>query len=171
MSPSADSAVFPGRFTSRVAEPMVLFLIGMRLNRLWKVWKWLPVAAAMPRMMRELETDPDLGLIHSQGALLPRGPVLIQYWRSFEHLERFAHSKLMPHLSAWGAFNRKVGASGDVGIWHETYLVQPGGVESIYTNMPRFGLAAATEHLPATGARERARQRLQPPSASAIETG
>ena len=33
--------------------------------------------------------------------------------------------------------------SGDVGIWHETYLVRAGGYEAIYGNMPRIGLAAA----------------------------
>jgi hypothetical protein len=155
-----SSTVFPGRFTARVDQPVVLFLIGMRLNRLWKLWKWLPVAAAMPKMMRELEGDPEHGLLHSQAGLLNGGPVLIQYWRSFEHLERFAKSKLLPHLSAWGRFNRNVGATGDVGIWHETYLVEPGEVESIYSNMPRWGLAAATQHLDAAGAQESARQRL-----------
>ncbi|HVS16630.1 MAG TPA: DUF4188 domain-containing protein [Thermoanaerobaculia bacterium] len=159
--------VFPGRFTARVDEPIVVFLIGMRINRPWKLWKWLPVAAAMPRMMRELEGDPEHGLLHSQGGLLAGGPVLLQYWRSFEHLERFAKSKLLPHLSAWGRFNREVGAGGDVGIWHETYLVEPGATESIYTNMPRWGMAAATRHVSASGVHESARQRLGRPPVAA----
>jgi hypothetical protein len=33
--------------------------------------------------------------------------------------------------------------SGDVGIWHETYLVPAGRYEAIYGNMPRMGLATA----------------------------
>jgi hypothetical protein len=41
-----------------------------------------------------------------------------------------------------------VKASGDVGIWHETYLVRSGGYEAIYGNMPRIGLAAAAGHGP-----------------------
>ena len=38
-------------------------------------------------------------------------------------------------------------ASGDVGIWHETYLVRAGAYEAIYGNMPRIGLAAAGDHV------------------------
>jgi hypothetical protein len=53
-----------------------------------------------------------------------------------------------------------IGADGSVGIWHETYLVQPGQYEAVYGNMPVFGLAAATAHLPAIGRRETARRRL-----------
>jgi hypothetical protein len=52
------------------------------------------------------------------------------------------------HLPAWRWFNRAVKASGDVGIWHETYLVRAGGYEAIYGNMPRVGLAAAAGHGP-----------------------
>jgi hypothetical protein len=44
----------------------VVFLIGMRLNKPWKVWKWLPVATAMPRMLIELAKQPHLGLLHAE---------------------------------------------------------------------------------------------------------
>jgi hypothetical protein len=37
---------------------------------------------------------------------------------------------------------------GDVGIWHETYLVPAGRYEAIYGSMPRIGLAAAGGHVP-----------------------
>lgn len=47
---------------------------------------------------------------------------------------------------AWRDFNRLIGDSGDVGIWHQTYLVRAGEYESLYGNMPRFGLAAAGSH-------------------------
>ena len=33
--------------------PITVFLIGMRVNRWWKPWAWLPVIAAMGRMLRE----------------------------------------------------------------------------------------------------------------------
>lgn len=42
----------------------VVFLIGMRINKPWKVHKWLPVAMAMPRMLKQLQSDPKLGLLH-----------------------------------------------------------------------------------------------------------
>ena len=52
-----------GRWTSRFEAPFVLFLIGMRINKPWKVHRWGPVAAAMPRMIRELEANPQLGFL------------------------------------------------------------------------------------------------------------
>src|SRR6266540_1063721 len=88
------------------------------------------------------------------------GPVLIQYWRSFEDLERFARHPSDPHLKAWKKFNQTIGADGSVGIWHETYTVNPDQFESVYGNMPKFGLGAAIEHVQAIGRRETARKRL-----------
>jgi Monooxygenase af470-like len=52
-----------------------------------------------------------------------------------------------------------VRASGDVGIWHETYLVSAGSYEAIYGNMPRIGLATAGEHLPTADLAESAARR------------
>ncbi len=43
------TAVIPGRFAARMEEPFAVFIIGMRINKLWAVHKWLPVAKAMPR--------------------------------------------------------------------------------------------------------------------------
>jgi hypothetical protein len=53
-----------------------------------------------------------------------------------------------------------VGKSGVVGVFHETYQVQPGQHEAVYVNMPRFGLANAFAHVPAVGRRATARRRL-----------
>ena len=67
----------------------------------------------------------------------------MQYWRSFADLERFARDASLPHHAAWRDYNRRVGTDGDVGVWHETYQVRAGQYESVYANMPMFGLAAA----------------------------
>lgn len=152
--------VFPGRYTAQSDEPFVVFLIGMRVNRLWAVGKWMRVAKAMPPMLAELKRDPGLGLLHFQVFLNWRGVTVLQYWRSFEHLHAYAHARNAAHLPAWAEFNRRVGASGVVGIWHETYTVAPGQYECIYANMPRFGLAAGAKHLSATGRLETARSRI-----------
>jgi hypothetical protein len=56
---------------------------------------------------------------------------------------------------------------GDVGIWHETYMVHAGEYEAIYSGMPRFGLATAGNILPAAGRRESARGRLGKPQKEA----
>ena len=46
--------VLAKRMTAEVEGEFVVFLIGMRINAFWKIHKWLPVALAMPRMLREL---------------------------------------------------------------------------------------------------------------------
>ena len=62
----------------------------------------------------------------------------------------FARDTALPHLEPWRQFNRAVRASGEVGIWHETFKVRAGEYEAVYGNMPVFGLAAAAaRHLPA----------------------
>jgi hypothetical protein len=150
-------AVFQGRHSARIEGDFVVFLIGMRINKPLKLHRWLPVFVAMPRMIRELERDPQSGFLGATG-LFP-GPVFVQYWRSFEQLERYARNADARHLPAWRAFNRRIRASGDVGIWHETYRVRAGEYESVYGNMPRIGLARAAEHVP-VGSTSTASKRL-----------
>jgi hypothetical protein len=49
---------------------------------------------------------------------------------------------------------------GDVGIWHESYLLKNNNYECVYNNMPVFGLAKATNHIPVTKKNKSARDRL-----------
>jgi hypothetical protein len=44
--------VVPTRVTGRIEGDFVVFLIGMRINKPWKLHKWLSVARAMPKMLR-----------------------------------------------------------------------------------------------------------------------
>ena len=75
-------------------------------------------------------------------------------------LEAYAKSRQNAHLPAWAAFNRAVGSNGDVGIFHETYKVEPGTYENVYANMPPMMLGRAMGLTPARGALEGARGRL-----------
>ena len=152
--------IFNGRYTAKTDEPFVIFLIGMRLNQWWRFDKWLPVAAAMGPMLQALYKHPEKGFLHAEYFFNFGGPVLIQYWRSFEDLEHFARQPSDPHLEAWKRFNQAVGSGGSVGIWHETYVIAPGQYECVYGNMPLFGLGAAMEHIQTSGVRETARLRL-----------
>jgi len=156
------SNIISQRMAARMDGEFVVFLIGMRINRWWKINRWWPVAMAMPRMIRELSAQPELGFIHAE-QWFGRTTLMLQYWKSFDALETYARDRNQTHLPAWAAFNRNVASNGDVGIWHETYLVRPGSYENIYNNMPAFGLGRAGELAPATTARERARQRLVAP--------
>jgi hypothetical protein len=135
--------VVPGYTTAEVEGDFVVFLIGMRINKVWKLHKWIPVALAMGPMLRELIRRKELGLMSFTSWIGPRGPILVQYWRSVEQLESFARDARLPHHPAWKRWNKAVGDSGDVGVWHETYVVREGTFEALYGNMPTFGLAAA----------------------------
>jgi hypothetical protein len=135
----------------------VVFLIGMRINKPWKPHKWLPVLLAMPRMLKELKVHPESGFLGSTAA----GLMFVQYWRSFQHLEAYARNHDHEHWPAWVAFNKRTAASrGDVGIWHETYLVRAGDYEAIYSGMPRIGLGSVANLIPASGRKESAGGRL-----------
>jgi len=159
------SKVHAGRFTADVDHDMVVFLIGLRINRPWKVRKWFPVFGAMPKMLAHLERHPEKGLLGYTSAFLP-SPIIVQYWRSFEDLQRFARDTDDPHLEPWRRYNREIGKSGDVGVWHETYRVSRDSYEAIYANMPVVGLAAATAHAPVGRRGDTAGDRLGEPTAA-----
>ena len=148
------------RMTVELAEEPVIFLIGMRVNTPWKIRSWLPVALAMPKMLKELEQHPELGLLHYRQHFSLRSPWVVQYWESMDKLMEYARARDSAHLPAWRDFNRKAGGNGAVGIWHETYRITPGNYEAVYANMPEYGLGKALGLVPASGARESARQRL-----------
>jgi hypothetical protein len=142
-------------------DGVVVFLIGMRANRVWEIWRWMPVLAAMPRMIVELMKDPSRGLLARPRTFVSgRVVMLVQYWRSFEDLESYARDPQAGHLPAWRTFNRRIRDNGSVGIFHETYRVAPEDVETIYANMPVFGLAGATTAIPVRGGRQTAAARL-----------
>lgn len=148
------------RMTATLEGDFVVFLIGMRINKPWLVHKWLPVARAMPRMLKELSAQPDLGFMHAE-MWFSRTIVLVQYWRSMAQLLAYAKNKEAEHLPAWRAFNQAVGTDGSVGIWHETYQASAGSHENVYVNMPPFGLGRAGVLQPATGGRQSAAGRLR----------
>lgn len=147
------------RMTAIIEGDFVVFLIGMRINRMWKLHKWLPVAAAMPKMLKELSQKPESGFLGFQlfGGI---PPVTLQFWRSFEHLEAYAKDREGQHYPAWKAFNQKIKNNGDVGIWHETYKVKAGEYENVYSNMPKYGMGKVGELVPAVGKKNSAGERI-----------
>jgi hypothetical protein len=153
------ATLFNGRMTAKLEGDFVVLLLGMRINRWWKFHQWIPVALAMPRMLRELKKKPELGLLGYEiyGVV---SPVVIQYWRSYDLLEKYASSVKHQHQPAWRAFNQRVFDNGDVGLWHETYWVKAGQYETIYTNMPKRGLGAVGNLQKITQKTESSRERL-----------
>jgi len=151
--------IIPGRTTHRHDGDLVVFLIGMRINKPWRPDLWLPVFRAMPGMIAELSRDPDSGLLGYRLVFDPRGPWLVQYWSSIEKLYSYASDQSAKHRPAWTEFNRRARrAPGAVGIWHETFEVLR--AESVYVGMPPFGVGAATELVPVSRRGDRAISRL-----------
>jgi hypothetical protein len=149
----------------------VVFQIGMRINQFWKVHRWLPIALVAPRMVRELQSDPESGLLGSRTVVGPgiRNIGFVQYWESFEDLREYAHDEDRRHRPAWVDYYQSGTAEDSaVGIWHETYVIGEDDHESVYNNVPPHGLGAAegTDLAPATGDRETATDRLGRPARS-----
>lgn len=142
------SQVFRGRHMAEIDGDFVVLLIGARLNLRHPVQTFKDLGGrrgGMKPMLDYLVAHPEKGLLgYTMGY-----PVMVQYWRSFEHLEAFARDDSDPHTLTWRNYWRRVGTSQGTGIWHETYLIRAGDYETIYANMPAFGLGAATRLVPA----------------------
>lgn len=152
--------VRPGRWTAEVEGDFVVFLIGARVQRFHLLRSLLDLGGrrGMVHMLKYLSAHPEKGLLgYEVGGLA--GPI-VQYWRSFEALEAFARNTDDPHLAPWRNYWRRVGRSGRTGIWHETYLVRAGEFETIYGNMPPYGLGKATKLVTLAEAKS-ARHRLK----------
>ncbi|TXJ78541.1 DUF4188 domain-containing protein [Streptomyces lavendulae] len=159
------------RTTADAKGEVVVLLIGMRINRFRAVHLWVPVMLAMLRMLRELAKDPERGL--REKALLtasPRTYYVVQYWESKEKLYAYATAPDAFHHKVWATLNRKEKAGrlrGEVGIWHEAYVVPEGSYEAIYADMPAFGLARAHGQVPLAERGRYAKDRFAYRSASA----
>ena len=119
----------------------MVFLIGARfdLRHPIRTFKDLGGRRGMAHMLKYLTEHPEKGLLGYEMGL----PTIVQYWRSYDHLEAFANDKDDPHSAAWRNYWKRVGKDNRTGIWHETYLVRAGEYEAIYANMPPFGLGKA----------------------------
>ena len=94
------------RMTHTHEGELVVFHLGMTIRKWWRPDLWMPVSAAMPRMMAELLGDPDSGLLGSTMLLGRRGPHLVQYWSSIDKLYAYASAPAQEHRPAWTRFNR-----------------------------------------------------------------
>lgn len=152
--------IYTGRYTTENTEDLVVFIIGMRVNKRMAIHKWLPVFTAMPGMIKELYVNKkELGFLSMESYFGLKTTAMIQYWRSTEDL--LAYAKNEKHFTAWKKFNQRVGNNEAVGIYHETYQIKEGQYESIYANMPHYGLGKALNHIPITMDRNSARKRLK----------
>ena len=153
------SAIIERKIAARIEGDFVVFLIGMRIKQALETTSVVAGGERDAAELKELEAAPaELGFLGYTNLGLT---ALVQYWRSFDQLEAYARARDREHWPAWVDFNLKMKDSrGDVGIWHETYLVRSGEYEAVYSGMPLVGLARAGQRAEATGEFESARGRL-----------
>src|ERR1700716_516362 len=88
------------RMTAEIDGDFVVFLIGARINNKLDFARSLVDLGGrkgMKHMLDYLVAHPEKGLLAYEMGF----PTIVQYWRSFEHLEAFASNKEDPHLEAW----------------------------------------------------------------------
>ena len=146
------------RIAASIEGDFVVFIIGARFNRWWKLPKYLWFLSTMPKMLAEVAAKPESGFLGWQPLSLTTN---MQYWRSFEQLIAYSRNRDQTHYPSWVKFNKAIGSNGDIGIWHETFLVRAGEYECIYNNMPPYGLGAVGRIVDAVGGRQAARQRVK----------
>ena len=147
-----------GRQMAEIDGDFVVFLIGTTPDLRHPVRWLLDIGGrrGMQHMLKHLTKHPEKGLLAYESSLF----LIVQYWRSFDHLEAFARDESDPHAAAWRNYWKRVGTQIRSGIWHETYLVRAGEYEAVYANTPRRGLAKAGRLVPASR-ESRARLRLK----------
>ena len=152
--------VYPGRYRAQPDGPVVVFGIGMRINRPWAIHRWLKPTLNTIRNWWHVQHNPPDGYLNGYLYFYDFGVGMTQYWRDFDSLEAYSHDTSQPHVAAWGQLARLTKKDQTFGYWHETYVVTPENSETIYGSMPQFGLAKATEHVAIVPATDNARARI-----------
>lgn len=128
-------------------DGVVIYINGIRLNRLRGLPQYLMANWKVAKMFRRLEADPDSGFLGYEPALMgPRHGAAIQYWRSLEDLERFASDREDMHAPAWRWFNRV--DDGSIGLWSELYVIGPDDYETFFRNVEGVGLSRFGDLVP-----------------------
>ena len=164
------------RLTHAYDGPLAVFLIGLRIHQPWRIGVVGQAVRAMPRMIAELERNKaaaergkaeSLGYLGSRSTVHLTGTTMIQWWRSTDDLYAYASAADHEHRPAWTEFYKVARSAPDaVTIWHETYVVEPGGAESVYAGAKPFGLGAIAGTIPISRRGEHARDRLGKRAAS-----
>ena len=151
----------PGRWTAELDGDFVVFLIGAMVHDPVAAPEATRLLMAMAEMLDEVEADPSHGLLGYTRHGEPGHGLIVQYWRSFDDLERYARNPGARHAPVWRAWNRLAADErSGAGIWHETFKVAAGDYEAVYQNVPVMGLQNAGRPLTVTEARDSARARL-----------
>ncbi|MEP7286892.1 MAG: DUF4188 domain-containing protein [Chloroflexota bacterium] len=159
------------KFTANVKEPFVFFIVGGHINNVLRPDKWLPIVWQFVKLIRYVQTHPETGCLGGNTYLriFPFGMIFQAYWRSYDDLEHWARSKSEGHLGAWQDYLNRIGWGGQLAIYHELYVVEPGKFEAVYGNSAPYGLSKAMGAVSITGRAHNARGRINPNDESVSE--
>lgn len=118
---------------------LCLVRLGIQVRGLRALFHAYRLAGAIDRAAGEAIRN-QTGLLHSERWISGRSQFgVLQYWASFDALETWSHSP--PHSEWWRAALERMRTRGDLGIFHETYLVPRDQIESIYLGCQPVGLS------------------------------
>src|SRR6266540_4683013 len=146
---------------ARRSEPFAVFMFGMRLNHARGLARFLWGRRVLRRILADLRAHQEQGFLAGQVYRSGRTLIVVQYWESFDALDGYARDHALPHRRAWQRYLREALHDPAVGLWHETYLADPGSWEGVYVNMPPWGLGAGVELLEMRTTSGSARERLR----------
>ena len=78
------------------------------------------------QMISALEEAKSVGFLHQERLMAEGSGVLLHYWRSYDELDRWAHT--LPHMAWWRWLLENAGD--DLSFYHEIYQVK--AAEAIY---------------------------------------
>ena len=137
---------------------LCLVRLGLQVRRLSALWYVAALGRAIDRSAAEAIAT-GAGLLRSERFSMGRRHFgALQYWRSFDELDAWSHRT--PHLDWWRGAVERMRTRGDIGVYHETFLVARDRLESISLNCDPAGLAAFGTRAEPTGPQTTSRGRL-----------
>ena len=130
--------------TAPLDKPVTLFLVGMQCRSWRSLWKVPLIGRRMGQMQQELQSDPESGLLWGANFIQfnPLTALYLSYWKSTGHIHRFVEDGRFAHKAASPEYLKRFGSDPDIGVWHETYEIEPGKAENLYMGMAPFGVSA-----------------------------
>jgi hypothetical protein len=130
-------------------DGVVLYVNGIRLNRLRALPQWLLANWTIAKMFGELEAEPDSGFLGYTPIFLGlRKGATMQYWQSLEDFQRFATDPDGPHVPAWTWYDETVDPDGGLGFWAELYVFDGDSFETFFRSVPPTGIVRVATMVP-----------------------
>lgn len=142
----SDKLVRRGRWAAQYPDDLCVFLIGARYNGPSKVDKefgWM--GQAMGDIVKDLQQNAEeTGYLGHESAVTTEkdgsDTLLVVYFKSFDHLTRYARSRSNAHAGPWTKLLGLGRRDPNYGFWHESYKIHKGETDAIYINCPPLGL-------------------------------